>query len=114
MKLIDMQIASARRDVNVALMRLRRHLTTAVEQRDGTKCRECGVETITLDQGHPRRRTLDHIIPQSLGGKDVLDNLQILCSSCNSSKGAKVDRSLLCPRCHGGRTLDLKVDYATT
>lgn len=33
--------------------------------------------------------TLDHIFPQSLGGKDEGDNLILACKSCNSSKGKK-------------------------
>ena len=33
--------------------------------------------------------TIDHIVPVSKGGQDHLDNLQLLCGYCNSSKGAK-------------------------
>ena len=31
--------------------------------------------------------TVDHILPQSQGGTDHIDNLQLLCSYCNSFKG---------------------------
>jgi 5-methylcytosine-specific restriction protein A len=34
--------------------------------------------------------TVDHIVPLSNGGFTVESNLQVLCRSCNSSKGASV------------------------
>jgi hypothetical protein len=34
--------------------------------------------------------TIDHIKPVSRGGTDEMNNLQILCKSCNSKKGSKI------------------------
>ncbi len=52
----------------------------AVVARDGEKCNICGL-TIKL--------TVDHIYPLSKGGENKLENMQILCGSCNSRKGAR-------------------------
>lgn len=50
--------------------------------RDGHACVECGDGAFL---------SLDHIYPWSLGGSDRPENLQTLCRSCNSRKGARVE-----------------------
>lgn len=53
-----------------------------VYARDSYRCVTCG---------SPDYLTLDHIRPWSLGGSDDEANLQTMCQSCNSRKGARVD-----------------------
>ena len=42
-----------------------------------------------------RNMTVDHIIPQSQGGSDHYDNLQLLCNYCNSLKGTRTQAELI-------------------
>ena len=56
-------------------------LRQQVLARDGYRCRQCGAT---------ERLEMDHIHPWSKGGEDTLENLQVLCRSCNFRKG---DRS---------------------
>lgn len=51
-----------------------------IYERDGYACLHCGTH-VSL--------TIDHIVPVSKGGAHDDDNLQTLCRSCNSRKGAK-------------------------
>lgn len=56
-------------------------LRERIYRRDGYRCLECG----SADD-----LTLDHVHPHSRGGADTEENLQTLCRSCNSRKGARV------------------------
>ncbi len=49
-------------------------------ERDGYVCKICGAT---------KKLTVDHIIPVTKGGKNTLENCQLLCKSCNSRKGAR-------------------------
>lgn len=59
--------------------RINQVLRKEVFERDLYRCIACSTH---LDL------TLDHKIPESLGGQDTFENLQTMCRSCNSSKGA--------------------------
>ncbi len=57
-----------------------RAVRRVVMERDGS-CRHCGTT---------ENLCLDHIYPESLGGETTVENLQVLCRSCNSKKGVRV------------------------
>ena len=54
-----------------------------VYKKQGGVCPACG-KSFPL-----KEMEADHILPWSKGGKTVEENCQMLCKSCNSSKGAK-------------------------
>ena len=63
-----------------------RHISQTIKdqvwKRDGGKCVKCGSN---------EKLEYDHIIPIVRGGKSTYRNLQLLCESCNRSKGAKIE-----------------------
>lgn len=78
-----------------AEVRAPRGLRAAVLERDGWRCVRCGWrpgDPVPQKNGRALYRALelDHIYPKSLGGPDSFDNFQVLCTSCNASKGATV------------------------
>lgn len=52
-----------------------------VWERDDFTCQKCGSR---------RNLHVDHIFPESKGGKTILKNLQTLCANCNIKKGSKI------------------------
>ncbi len=57
------------------------HVKLFVWNRDGGRCVKCGSN---------QRLEFDHIIPVALGGATTARNLQLLCETCNRSKGAAI------------------------
>jgi len=47
------------------------------------KCQKCGTRN---------KLTIDHIIPLSKGGLHEIENLQVLCNSCNCKKSGKIEK----------------------
>lgn len=61
----------------------------------GTECNICSLPIdMTLKYPDPMSRSVDHIIPRSLGGTEALENLALAHFSCNSRKQNKVEFTL--------------------
>ncbi len=61
--------------------RIPQDVKTAVWQRDGGQCVECGADDYL---------EFDHIIPFSKGGANTVENIQLLCRRCNSQKSDSI------------------------
>lgn len=64
------------------MARLSKRLRYEVLRRDGFKCRYCGA---TPEQSELR---IDHVVPESLGGRTEPANLATACDPCNSGKSS--------------------------
>jgi hypothetical protein len=62
-------------------------LRSAVIAVHGSRCLRCGVQCTWAG---PTKLHIDHVIPEARGGLTTLDNLQVLCRTCNLRKGATV------------------------
>lgn len=61
------------------------------------RCPRCRLEF--CEQITARQLTMDHIVPVSLGGRTIAENVQPLCRACNAWKS---DRHILDYRHDGG------------
>jgi 5-methylcytosine-specific restriction endonuclease McrA len=57
------------------------NLRKTIIDRDGLHCVYCDEDL------HDKEIHLDHIIPESRGGPTTMNNLQVTCRKCNTSKG---------------------------
>lgn len=51
-------------------------------KRDGYTCNYCGTNS-------GERMTIDHVVPRSVGGKTIWENVVSACRSCNTRKGSR-------------------------
>ena len=75
----------------------------------GTKCVRCPREGVkflmTIDKPgslhfdlydeHNHLMNIDHIYPKSKGGKNTVENYQLMCEECNSKKGSTLEEAII-------------------
>jgi 5-methylcytosine-specific restriction endonuclease McrA len=60
------------------------------------KCIHCNTRLqVQLDGTPISRATVEHILPQTHGGTDALDNVALACARCNHGKGRRHDHKAL-------------------
>jgi RNA-directed DNA polymerase len=72
---------------NIARRAMLGSFRAAVMARDAERCWLCGYP-VSYAAPH-LRPTLDHVLPTSLGGKDVLSNLRLAHEHCNHIRGSR-------------------------
>src|SRR6185437_15542163 len=73
-KLCDQELEKKTMTSRAPKMDSKAEIRRAVWRQDQSKCRKCG-STYCVQE--------EHIIPKAAGGKYTLDNLMLLCRSCN-------------------------------
>ena len=77
-KIAKRQLVGMKADAN---RHIPQDVKSAVWQRDGGKCVQCGADNYL---------EYDHIIPHSKGGANSVANVQLLCRSCNLKKSDRI------------------------
>lgn len=78
--------AGDRGPIGWAEAKRRRWAVRTLMRKQGGLCALCG-EQMNLVAGDDQEATLDHIVPVSNGGLDVITNLQLAHRSCNEARG---------------------------
>lgn len=55
----------------------------------------CGVPLDYEDRRAPNGAQVDHILAHKWGGQDHIDNAQVMCRTCNLSKGSKMPDAMV-------------------
>lgn len=77
------------RDGVIARVHIPEWVRRAVFFRDRGMCAACNTDLSGLVTLHTEKH-FDHIIPLAVGGINDVSNIQLLCGSCNLTKGSKV------------------------
>jgi 5-methylcytosine-specific restriction endonuclease McrA len=65
----------------------------ALLARDGSSCCHCGQPVeFDVEPNHPRRASLDHIVPRSEGGDNSIANLRLAHRGCDNPLGGRRTR----------------------
>lgn len=66
-----------------------RSVKLEVWQRDGGRCRNCGITDDECMKRTGEHLQYDHIWPWSMNGADTARNIQLLCGACNRAKSSR-------------------------
>lgn len=81
-KIKERQLRNERKALNYERQSILSDVRQQVWNRYQGRCAQCGSRY---------KLEFDHIIPVSKGGSNSVDNIQILCSECNRSKGSSIE-----------------------